>query len=91
MISAAMPEGKAPHPVTFDVDYPERLHPGVSFAGVTETTISVHANLQWQPASRVTLGIEYIHGRNYFWGTPAGATDDENSAHRVQAMAKWAF
>ena len=73
------------------VDYPTRPHPGVSFAGQGETEITVHANLQWQPASRVTLGIEYIFGHNSFWGTPAGATDDDGNDHRVHAMAKWAF
>ena len=73
------------------VDYPTRLHPGVSFAGQGETEMTIHANLQWQPASRVTLGIEYMWGYKGFYGTPAGATDDANTAHRVHAMAKWAF
>jgi len=62
-------------------------HPGVSFLGTGSTEIYVSGNLQWQPAAGVTMGVEYLWGRNSFVGLGAVA----NTAHRVQAMAKWSF
>ena len=70
------------------IDFPDRIHPGVSFAGLKESTASAHLNLMWSPASRVTLGIEYIFGYATF---NVSGIDDDNTAHRVQAMAKWSF
>ena len=70
------------------IDFPDRIHPGVSFVGLTESTASAHVNLMGVPASRVTLGTEYIFGDASFNGR---GIDDDNTAHRVQAMAKWSF
>ena len=70
------------------IDFPDRIHPGASFAGLKESTASAHVNLMWAPVSRVTLGIEYIFGYASF---NVSGIDDDNTAHRVQAMAKWRF
>ncbi len=33
------------------IDFPDRIHPGVSFAGLQESTASAHLNLMWLPVS----------------------------------------
>ena len=70
------------------IDFPSAIHPGVSFAGLKESTATAQLNLMWLPASGVTLGIEYTFGYAEF---NVAGIDDDNTAHRVQAMAKWSF
>ncbi len=70
------------------INFPDRIHPGVSFAGLTESTASTHVNLMWVLASRGTLGLEYIFG---YATVNVSGIDDDNTAHRVHAMAKWSF
>lgn len=53
---------------------------------------TLHANLQWVPVPRVTLGLEGMIGWVGLYNNPPGSVlDDVSSAWRIQFGAKWAF
>jgi hypothetical protein len=64
--------------------------------GQTEHTRMVHANIMWNPVSRVTIGLEFMHGDNYTAAVSSGTTgvnfgDKDGHASRVQLGMQYNF
>lgn len=64
---------------------------GNAARGRSEATRTVHVNLMWNPVSKVTIGLEYMHGWNYVANTAGAATDSDGSAGRVQLGMQYNF
>jgi hypothetical protein len=64
---------------------------GAAANGQTEHTRSVHANIIWNPVSRVTVGLEYMFGWNYTAAVTGFNQDKDGQASRVQLGMQYNF
>jgi hypothetical protein len=59
--------------------------------GLTNSGRSVHVNLLWNPVSKVTIGLEYMHGWRTVAKTAGFATDTDGNAGRFQLGMQYNF
>jgi hypothetical protein len=64
---------------------------GNAARGTTEANRSLHVNLMWNPVSRVTIGLEYMHGWRYVANNAGAGTDSDGSASRIQLGMQYNF
>ncbi|MFO0998192.1 MAG: DcaP family trimeric outer membrane transporter [Alphaproteobacteria bacterium] len=64
---------------------------GAAANGQTERTRTVHANIMWNPVSRVTIGLEFMHGWNYTAAVTGFNQDKDGQASRVQLGMQYNF
>lgn len=64
---------------------------GAAANGQVEHTRSVHANIIWNPVSRVTIGLEFMHGWNFTAAVTGFNQDKDGQASRVQLGMQYNF
>lgn len=64
---------------------------GAAANGQTEHTRSIHANIMWNPVSRVTIGLEFMNGANYTAAVTGFNSDKDGHASRVQLGMQYNF
>jgi hypothetical protein len=64
---------------------------GAAANGQTERTRSIHANIMWNPVSRVTIGLEFQQGWNYTAAVTGFNADKDGAASRVQLGMQYNF
>ncbi|MFO0998631.1 MAG: DcaP family trimeric outer membrane transporter [Alphaproteobacteria bacterium] len=64
---------------------------GAAANGQTNHTRTTHANIMWNPVSRVTVGLEFMHGWNYTAAVTGFNQDKDGQASRVQLGMQYNF
>jgi len=64
---------------------------GNAARGQTDHGRSVHVNLLWNPVSKVTIGLEYIHGWRHTAATAGFGTETSGTAGRLQLGMQYNF